>query len=154
MSLIILSDKGKPENDWSRENGKEVIWFDENPATTQVVMTSPLTPLRNGFNRHKTNQPKEMDRVFRKIHEQEREKNEQVIEKLWSRGREYYEVLRSRLNQRLLSVTTSEWEKSFIRESLRLMNERDHEAQKNTKFGLSAMEESEAPLEGERKKVI
>jgi hypothetical protein len=113
-----------------------------------------MTPLRNGFNRHKTNQPQEMDRVFRKIHEQEREKNEQVIEKLWSRGREYYEVLRSRLNQRLLSVTTSEWEKSFIRESLRLMNERDHEAQKNTKFGVSAMEESAAPLEGERKKVI
>jgi hypothetical protein len=94
-----------------------------------------------------------MDHVFRKIHEQERERTEKEIEKLWSRGRAYYEELRSRLNQRLLSVETSEWEKAFIRESLRLMNERDFEAQKNTKYGVSAMEESEAPLEGARTKV-
>ncbi len=152
MSQIILPNS-KSGSEWSFENGREVLWYDENPVTRQVVITSPITPMRHGFNRHKTNQPKEMDRVFRRMHEQEREKNEQLIEKIYSRGKEYYERLRSNLNQRLLSADTGEWEKSFIRESLRLMNEREHDAQKNTKFGVSAMEETEAPIEGGRVKV-
>ena len=152
MSITILGGK-KTGSEWSFENGKEVLFYDENPITKQVVITSPVTPYRHGFNRHKTNQPKEMDRVFRKMHEQEREKNEVLIEKIWIRGRAYYERLRSNLNQRLLSCETSEWEKSFIRESLRLMDERDHEAQQNTKYGVSALEETEAPIEGGRTKV-
>ena len=152
MSIEIIGSK-KTGSEWSFENGKEVLYFDENPITKQVVITSPISPYRHGFNRHKTNQPKEMDRVFRKMHEQERQKNEQLIEKIWNRGRAYYDALRSRLNQRMLSCETSEWEKSFIRESLRLMNERDHEAQQNTKYGVSALETTEAPLEGGRTKV-
>ena len=99
MSLIILP--GERKDDWAFENGKEVLWYYENPATRIVVMTSPMTPHRIGYNRHKTNQPKEMDRVFRKMHEQEREKNEKVIERIWARGRAHYEALRGRLNQRL-----------------------------------------------------
>ena len=152
MSVIIQSG-AKSGSEWSFENGKEVLYYDKNPITNEVVITSPISPYRHGFNRHKTNQPKEMDRVFRQLHEQERQKNEQIIEKIWSRGRAYYDKLRSNLNQRLLSCETSEWEKSFIRESLRLMNERDFEAQKNTKYGVSAMETTEAPLEGGRTKV-
>jgi hypothetical protein len=94
-----------------------------------------------------------MDRVFRKLHEQERDKNAVVIEKMWSRGRAQYEALRDRLNHRLVSADTKEWEKAFIRESLRLMSERDNEAQKNNVYGVSAMEESPAPLPGGRTRV-
>ena len=96
MSLIILP--GERKDDWAFENGKEVLHYDQNPATGHVVMTSPMTPHRIGYNRHKTNQPKEMDRVFRKLHEQEREANEKLIEKIWARGREHYEALRGRLH--------------------------------------------------------
>jgi hypothetical protein len=149
--MIILPESGKNKaNDWSYENGKEILYFDENPATLHVVITSPITPHRIGYNRHKTNEPKEMDRVYRRIHEQEREKNAKVIEGIWGRGRAKYEMLRSRLNQRILSADTSEWEKSFIRESLRLMSERDTESQENNQCGVSAMEISEAPIEGGR----
>jgi len=152
MGITILSST-KSGSEWSFENGKEVLFFDENPITKQVVITSPISPFRHGFNRHKTNQPKEMDRVFRRLHEQEREKNAQLIEKLWSRGRAYYDKLRSRLTQRLLSVETGEWEKSFIKESLRLMDERDSAAQQNNRYGLSAMETTETPLAGGRTRV-
>ncbi len=151
MSLIILP--GERKDDWAFENGKEVLWYDQNPATGHVVMTSPMTPHRIGYNRHKTNQPKEMDRVYRKIHEQEREKNEKLIEKIWARGRSHYEALRSKLNQRMLSADCKEWEKSFIREALQRMADRDHANQQNTRYGVSAMEESIAPLPGPRTKV-
>ena len=152
MSLIILP--GERKDDWAFENGKEVLHYDENPATGHVVMTSPMTPHRIGYNRHKTNQPKEMDRVYRKIHEQEREKNEKLIEKIWARGRSHYEALRSKLNQRMLSADCKEWEKSFIREALQRMADRDHANQQNTRYGVSAMEESIAPLPGPRTKVM
>ena len=152
MSLIILP--GERKDDWAFENGKEVLHYDQNPATGHVVMTSPMTPHRIGYNRHKTNQPKEMDRVYRKIHEQEREKNEKLIEKIWARGRSHYEALRSKLNQRMLSADCKEWEKSFIREALQRMADRDHANQQNTRYGVSAMEESIAPLPGPRTKVM
>ena len=114
MSFIILP--GERKDDWAFENGKEILWYLENPMTRVVQITAPMAPIPDGFNRHKTNQPKEMDRVFRKLHEQERDKNAQVIEKMWSRGRAQYEALRDRLNQRLVSADTKVWEKAFIRE--------------------------------------
>ena len=152
MSLIILPGADK-KDDWAFENGKEVLWYDQNPATGHVVMTSPMTPHRIGYNRHKTNQPKEMDRVFRRISEQEREANEKLIEKIWARGRGHYEALRSRLNQRLLASDCKEWEKAFIREALQRMADRDHANQENTRYGVSAMEDAPAPLPASRTKV-
>lgn len=152
MSLLIRPGADK-SNDWSTENGREVVWYDENPQTHHIIMTSPMTPRRLGYVRHKTNQPKEMDRVFRKISEQEREKNEELIERLWNRGRAQYEALRERLTQRLTSADTKAWEKAFIREALQRMADRDHENQKNTRFGVSAMELGDAPIQGGRTKV-
>ena len=153
MSLIILPGADKRKDDWAFENGKEILWYLENPQTRVVQITAPMAPIPHGFVRHKTNQPKEMDRVFRKLNEQEREKNQAVLDQLWGRGRAYYEALRGRLMERLVSADTKEWEKAIIRESLRLMNERDHESQKNHQYGVSQMELSDAPLEGARTKV-
>lgn len=151
--MIVLPNAQKG-SDWSYENGKEVLFYDKNHTTNHVIMTSPMVPRRVGYARYKTTDPKEMDRVFRRLNEQERDKNEQVVERMWSRGRARYEQLRSNLNQRLLGAGTSEWEKAFIRESLRLMAERDHKEQENTRYGVSGMEISDAPIEGGRTKVI
>ena len=153
MSLLILPGQKKPNEDWATENGKEVLWWDENPVTHRVVMTSPMSPRRHGFNRHKTTNPREMERIFMRMNAQEHEDNEKLVEKLYNRGREFYLAARSRLTQRLLSVDCKEWEKAFIREALRLMDERDHKMQQNTVFGVSAMQETEAPIEGARTKV-
>ena len=151
MSLIILP--GERKDDWAFENGKEILYYLENPVTRVVQITSPISPIPHGFNRHKTNVPREMDRVFRKLHEQEREKNQQVIERMWSRGRAHYEALRGRLNQRLLSADTKEWEKAFIREALQRMADRDHANQENTRYGVSSMEDAPAPLPPSRTRV-
>lgn len=147
MSLTILKPSQKGQ-EWSFENGKEVLWYDENPLTREVIITAPAVPQRPGFNRHKTTQAKEMDRVFRKVSEQEHEKNAEVIEKLWNRGRDYYDACRSRLTQRMLSADCKEWEKSFIKEALKRMEIREFEASQNNVYGVSSMEESSAPLPG------
>jgi hypothetical protein len=153
MSLIVLPEQNKNKDEWCFENGKECIWYDENPQTGHVILTSPMTPRRHGYVRHRTTKPKEMDRVFRKLHVQEREKNEDLIRRIWERGKDKYEALRSRLYQRLASADCKEWEKSFIREALQRMADRDFENQKNTLYGVSAMEEQEAPVPGGRTKV-
>lgn len=149
--MIVLPEKKR--EDWAYENGKEVLWFDENPVTKRVILCSPMSPARLGYNRHKTNKPKEMDRIFRRLNEQERESNRKLIERMYGRGRAFYEKARSALLQRLVLSETKEWEKSFIRESLRLMDERDAAMQKNTVYGVSSMQTTEAPLEGPRTKV-
>jgi hypothetical protein len=154
MSLTLLSSKPKPNEDWAYENGKEVVWVDENPVTKHVILTSPMSPRRHGYNRTKTSTPSEMDRIFSRLNEQERAANEKLVENIYHRGRAFYETARSRLLQRLMASDCREWEKAFIRESLRLMDERDSKMQQNTVYGVSSMQAAEAPREGARTKVV
>lgn len=141
------------DNSWTRENGKEKLWFAENPVTMHIFFTSPFSPLPAGFVRRSTTNPREMDRLFNRVHEQEREANEKFIEKLYSRGREHYDNLRSTLRTRLNSAGVSNAERNIIRASLKLMDEKDAKMQQNTVYGISAMQESEEPLPGPRTKV-
>jgi hypothetical protein len=143
----------QPE-DWTRENGKERLWYAENPVTKRVFFTSPMSPLPPGYVRRSTTEPKEMDRLFNRMHEQEREANERLIERIYFRGREYYDRVRAKLRQRYSSAGVSDAEKNIIRASLQLMDERDHKMQENHVYGISAMQEKEAPLEGPRTKVV
>ena len=123
--------------DWAFENGKERLWWDENPMTGHIVLTSPMSQARPGSNRHPTTDPKQMDRLFNKMHAQERERNEKFIEKLYSRGRENYEALRSAMRTKLASGSTSNAEKNIIRAAMKLMDERDTRAQHNGVTGIS-----------------
>lgn len=131
-------------NEWARENGKERLWWAENPVTKRVFFTSPISPLPAGYNRHSTTNPKEMDRIFNRMHEQERDQNEKMVEQIYNRGREHYDRLRSALRTRLNSAGVAEAEKNIIRASLRLMDERDSKMQQNTVYGVSAMQETES----------
>ena len=139
-------------DDWNFENGKEKLWWAEN-ATGHIFFTSPMSPLPAGYERRSTTNPKEMDRLFNRLHQQEREANEQLIEKLYNRNRERYDTLRSNLRNRLMMAEVSDAEKNLIRASLNLMNERDHKMQQNTVQGVSAMQETEAQLPPTRRKV-
>src|ERR1700674_2281859 len=111
-------------SDWTRENGKEKLWYAENPVPKHIFFTSPMSPIPPGFVRRSTTSGKEMDRLFTRMHEQEREANERLIERLYSRGREHYDRLRSALRSRLQSGSPSDAEKNIIRASLKLMDER------------------------------
>jgi hypothetical protein len=141
-------------DDWGRQNGKEVLYWAENPITKRIFFTSPMSPLPPGYTRKSTTSPREMDRLFNRMHEQEREANEKLVEKIYNRGREHYDRLRSALRSRLQSGSTSDAEKNIIRASLKLMDEKDSKIQQNTVYGVSAMQETEAPLEGPRKRIM
>jgi hypothetical protein len=130
-------------DDWAFENGKERLWYAEN-AAGHIFFTSPMSPLPPGFARYSTTNPKEMDRLFNKMHAQEREANERFVEQLYSRNREKYEALRSALRDRLNAAGVSDAEKNIIRASLALMDERDQKMQQNTVYGVSAMQEGDA----------
>jgi hypothetical protein len=141
------------DNSWTRENGKERLWWAEN-ATGHIFFTSPFSPLPAGFARKSTTNPKEMDRLFNRMHEQEREANEKHIEALYSRGREHYDRLRSALRTRLQSAGVSDAEKNIIRASLKLMDEKDAKMQQNNVYGVSAMQESPEPLPGPTTRIM
>lgn len=142
------------ENDWSFENGKEKLWWAEDPVTKRLFFTSPMSPLPVGYVRRSTTNPREMDRIFNRMHEQEREQNERMIEKLLTRGREHYERMRSALRARLNSAGVSEAEKNIIRAALKLMDEKDSKMQQNTVYGVSAMQEAPAPLPPRNKVIV
>ena len=139
-------------DDWTRENGKELLWWAEN-ASGRIFFTSPMSPLPAGYVRKSTTSPKEMDRLFNKMHEQEREQNERMIEKIYNQGRWYYDKCRSELKRRLTLQGTSNAERNIIRAALKLMDEKDSKMQENHIYGVSAMQESEKPIEAPRKKV-
>jgi hypothetical protein len=140
-------------NDWTKQNGKEVLHWAEN-ASGHIFFTSPMSPLPPGFARHSTTNPREMDRLFNRMHEQEREQNERFIEKLYNQGRAYFDGLRKTLIAKLSSAATSDAEKNIIRASLALMDQKDAKMQQNNVYGVSAMQETEQPLEGKRTRIM
>lgn len=139
-------------NDWTRENGKEKLWWAEN-AVGRIYFTSPMSHLQIGYALKSTTNPREMDRLFNRMHEQEREANEHFVEKLYNRGRESYDKLRSALHARLSSAGVSNAEKNIIRAAIKLMDEKDSKMQENNIYGVSEMQKTAAPLEGPRTKV-
>lgn len=141
-------------NEWMKENGKEKLVYAENPMTKRIYFTSPMSPLQTGFILKSTTNPKEMDRLFNRMHDQERERNQILIEGIYNRGRDHYDRLRSALRTRLQSAGVADVEKNIIRASLVLMDEKDTKMQQNTTYGISAMQESAAPLEGPRTRVM
>lgn len=140
-------------SDWNTENGREKLWYAENPLTKRIFFTSPMSPLPPGYVRRSTTSPREMDRIFDRMHAQERETNEKLIEKLYNRGRAYYERVRSELRSRYNSAGVSDAERNIIRAAMQLMDDKDSKMQENHVYGVSAMQEAPAPLPGPRTKV-
>ena len=67
-------------DDWAFENGKERLFWAENAVgRDKCSLPAPCLPLPAGFARYSTTNPREMDRLFTRMHEQEREHNEKII---------------------------------------------------------------------------
>jgi hypothetical protein len=124
---------------------KETLYWQQNVAG-RVFLSDPAADLHPGYMLMSTTSAREMDRVFKKIHEQERDHNQKVIDGIYIRGRERYDAMRSGLRTRLASSNVSEAEKGIIREAMKLMDEKDARMQQNTVYGISAMQEAPAPL--------
>jgi hypothetical protein len=131
-----------PEN-WTTENGKERLVYAEN-AVGRVYLTSPMSPLQPGYMLKSTTSGREMDRIYDKLNAQEREHNEQLVESLYLRGRERYEILRGTLRHKMGLASTSAAEKNLIREALKLMDAKDDALLKQTATGAAAIQQTDA----------
>ena len=131
---------------------KETVWYAEN-AEGRIYLCSQQSDLKPGYALRSTNKPSEMDKLFARLSRQEHEQNEKFIEKLWSRGRENYDRMRSELTRKLNLGSTSNAERAIIRASLKLMDEKDFKAQQNTVYGVSALQEAPEPLPARNTKV-
>ena len=114
---------------------KEILYYAEN-AVGYVYFADKMSDLKPGFALRSTGSPKEMDRIYARVHQQERDQNEKRIEQLYSRGRENQERVRGELLRRLGLGSTEEFEKSIIRESLKLMDEKEFQMKQNTIYGV------------------
>lgn len=124
---------------------RERLYYAEN-VVGYVYLASQQSNLKPGFMLKSTTNPKEMDRIFARLNQQERDHNEKMLEQLYSRGRQAYENKRDYLRGRLASSGCSPAEKTMIREALRLMDERDRKMQQNTVYGVSGVQEAPEPL--------
>ena len=131
---------------------KETLYYAEN-AVGRIYFTSPASPLHPGYMLKSTNSPREMDRIFQKMHDQEREHNQAMIDKLYLRGKENFARMRSELLRKIGLHDTSNAEKGIIREALRRMDEKEAKMQENTVYGVSAMQEAPEPLPASNVKV-
>lgn len=132
---------------------KETLWYAEN-AFGYVYFASQMSDLKPGFALRSTSSPKEMDRIFARMHQQERDHNEKFLERLYNRDRQKYTLLREGLKARLGSAEVAEAEKGIIREALKLMDAKDSASQENHAYGVSAMQEAPAPLPAPRTRIM
>jgi hypothetical protein len=131
---------------------RERLFYAEN-AAGRIYFTSPMSPLSPGYALRSTTNPREMDRIFNRMHAQEREQNEKFLEGLYNRGRERYDQVRRALINRLGLGSVSDAEKNIIRASLKLMDEKDSKMQENNVYGISGMQEAPEPLPPRNQKV-
>jgi hypothetical protein len=132
---------------------KERLYYAEN-ASGRIYLSSPASDLQPGYILRSTTKTKDMDLIFNRLHEQEREHNQQVIDKLFIRGKENFDRMRSELRRKIGLHDTSNAEKNIIREALKRMDEKEAKLQQNTVYGVSAMQESPEPLPPSNKRIM
>ena len=140
MSLELM--KHQQPDDWTRENGKEKLWWQEN-AVGRVFLSSPMSRLAVGYVLKSTTRPREMDRIYDKMNAQEREHNQQLLDDLFNRNRAKYDATRSKLMTKLASGASNA-EKNLIREALKLMDAKEEKMRKNSVTGVADIQEHEA----------
>ena len=132
---------------------KDTLYWAEN-AAGRIYFSDPRAVLQPGYMLKSTTNVREMDRLFQKMHDQERAHNEQMLERLYNQSRPYYEAKKKALIAKLASGSVSDAEKMIIRECLKLMDQRDSERQENHVYGVSAMQEAPEPLPARNTRVM
>lgn len=126
-------------------NGNEKLVWCENSAG-HVFLTSIMSPIPEGFIRCSTTIPAEMDRIFKKLDQQERKQYAEMTEKAYNARKEFIDANLSNLRSRLAMADCSQREKDVIRAWIAAFNRRQKKLQECTVYGVSAMQTTEAPL--------
>jgi hypothetical protein len=130
----------------------ETLYWAEN-AAGYVYLSLPGAPLKPGFQRFSTRTPSEMDRIFAKLDRQEKKFHAEMTEQIFNRGAAWIDQNRSNIRNRM-AQSNSEGEKEVLRAWLKAFDNRMDKLMKNTVYGVSAMQTTEAPLDKPRGKVM
>lgn len=126
-------------------NGSEKLWWVQKP-NGDVYLTSPESPVPPGCDRYSTTTPSEMDRIFRKLNAQTKEEHGRLTEALYLQRKDRIEQWRKDIRTRMQSSDCSAMEKAFLQAALRANDKREDKLNRNTVYGISAMQTTEEKL--------
>lgn len=124
-------------------NGLEKLYYAKN-TFGHVYLTSPASPLKPGYIRYATTLPSEMDKVFAKLAQQTREENENLTFALYTRRKDHIDKWRSDIRARMVSADCGVEECDILRAALAACDRREEKLNRNSVYGVSAMETTEA----------
>ena len=125
--------------------GDESVWYCENSGG-HVFLTTPESPVPEGFQRFHATTVWEVERVWKRLDQQERRAAEQMTEKIFLQRMAKIQVIKSGLEQRKLAADCSNAERDFIRESIKVLNRKEDTLNKCSVYGVAYMQQKEKPL--------
>ncbi|HEY3620759.1 MAG TPA: hypothetical protein VGK96_28480 [Candidatus Sulfotelmatobacter sp.] len=126
-------------------NGFERLWYCEN-EDGRVFLTSPQSPVPAGYQRFETTSPSVMDGIFKKLNAQTRAEHGQMLYSDYLRRRDRIEQWRRDIQARMASSDCSNAERELLQVALKACDNREAKLNRNSVYGVSAMQESAAPL--------
>lgn len=126
-------------------NGVEKLWYAQN-AQGHLYLTAAHSPLRRGYQRFSTAVPAEMDRIFEKLNAQTRAEHAALTQADYQRRIERIAQWRSDIRGRMASSECSNFEREVLRVALKSCDEREAKLNRNTVYGVSAMQQAAAPI--------
>ena len=125
--------------------GSDSVYYCENSAG-HIFITSPYSPVPEGFVRKVADTAADAERVWKRVDEQTRRDHAQLTEADYARRAERITRFRSSLQSRMTSAECSQFERDAIRYALDFCDRKEQELNRNTVYGVAAMQEREAPV--------
>lgn len=125
-------------------NGIEKLIYAKHGGTGHIYLTSMASPVKPGYTRYATTIPSEMDKVFAKLSQQTREENECLTYALYMRRKEKIDQWRSDIRARMIAADCGNEERDILRAALAACDRREEKLNRNTVYGKSAMQTTEA----------
>ena len=145
-SQIVLPPAPEPPRPRNAYLGKDsVVWY-ENKTSPEyekgwaiIAGHSTESSCPHGFIRRVAELASDCEKVWKRVHEQERKRYEQMSEMEYSRRSGKIAEIRSKMNNELLQ-SNNEAEKDFLRAALKMLAEKEHRMQTNSIYGIAAMQ--------------
>ena len=128
------------------------VYYCEN-AERHIFLTTPESPIPAGFIRCCADTANKIDGVFARLDAQTKAEHAQLTEDLYNQRMAKIARWRSDLNHELANCTDPNV-RTFLRAALNANAHREEKLNRNTVYGVSAMQEREAPLAPSTTKVI
>ena len=132
--------------------GADSVFYAEN-AAGHVHIATPQSVLAPGFVLKCADTVPEVERFWKRMDQQERDRAERMNEALFRQREGRLKDMRANLNSRLLMLDCSVAERDFIKASLAILDRKERILQTFSVYGVAFMQEHEAPLAPSNQKV-